>query len=180
LLHVPHTAALLQSLTLKEYDPQVPDGWVLETPANYCEAWPLLPLDVITADGVVTPLVLESLATLTRVTNLQMRLADESSVDLQHLAAALKKLKQLDELIVDWIDTGDEELLPWESQEIGLGCAEALPGMRSVSCLNLQGMSFPRGAAPHFAELQQLTGLRLARCCIDDFMVNIIAGAPDR
>jgi hypothetical protein len=53
---------LLQGLHLKEYTVQGPSCDPVATPSNYCEAWPLLPLDDITVNGVLTPLVLDSLA----------------------------------------------------------------------------------------------------------------------
>jgi hypothetical protein len=84
---------LLQGLHHREYNVQEPLLDATATPSDYCEAWPLLPLKEIDVDGVVTGLVLDSLAKATALTELQLEPTQGSSATLDQLAAALKQLK---------------------------------------------------------------------------------------
>lgn len=133
---------LLQGLGLREWDPYY-SGDVFETPADYCEAWPLLPLDEITVNGDVTPLVLETLAKLTRVTSVQLTLDEDSSVTFSQLGTTLQQLKQLQNLKIDVLGEAAEQPDWYGSSEEALGCAWALRSLQDLSCLRLRGMDLP-------------------------------------
>jgi len=150
-----------------------PDDTLVETPDDYCAAWPLLPIYDVAVRGIVTPHVLESLAETTRLTMLLLHYDEGSSANIHQLAAALKPLKQLQKLDLSW--DPDHPGVRWWPDEAKLGCVSALTGMPELSKLWLKGLPLPRAAAGSIGQLQQLTSLRLMCCDVDDYCVNVAA-----
>lgn len=150
-----------------------PDETLIETPGDYCAAWPLLPIYDVTVRGIVTPHVLESLAETTRLTTLLLQYDMDSSANISQLAAALKPLRQLQELDLAWKE--DNLGVHWWPNEAKLGCLSALQEMSELSKLWLKGLPLPRAAAEVIGQLQQVTSLRLISCDVDDYCLNVIA-----
>jgi hypothetical protein len=95
---------------------------------------------------------------------------------LDQLAAALKQLKQLRELKLDWdpLSPADPDIM-WYPMQEGLKVAQALSRTQNLSYLRVRYIDLPREAAPCLAELQHLTRLELNSCDIDDYFVTVIA-----
>jgi len=158
----------VQEFSFEDADEAVPD-----MPADYCAAWPLLPISNVIVRGIVTAHVLDSLAETTRLTSLLLHYDRSSSATLQQLAAALKPLRKLRKLDVAW--EPDHPDNRWWRNDAKLGCVSALLELPELSSLWLKGLSLPRAAAEEIGQLQQLTSLRLVSCDIDDYCVNVVA-----
>lgn len=168
-----HACCCLQEINIREYDPDNPSYEIYETPADYCAAWPLLPIFDITARGNMTPLVLQSVAKTTWLTSLLLHFDTESSAGVNQLAVALKPLEQLQQVYVSWEDL--------QSAEHGLEDAALMSSVRALArlpdlaSLSLKRLSLTTNAVKVIGTLQQLTSLKLARCGIDDNLLEMVA-----
>lgn len=168
-----HTCCSLQEITICEYAPDNPSCEIYESPDDYCAAWPLLPIFDITTRADVTPFVLQSVAKTTWLTSLQLYFETESSAGVKELAAALKPLRQLQQLSVSWEDL--------QSAAHGLEDAalmrfvRALTRLPDLASLSLKRLSLTTDAVKVIGRLQQLTSLKLAHCGIDDYLLRMVA-----
>lgn len=96
------SACHLQKLSLNDPDIHAPEPIPMDDPADYCEAWPMLPLSKLAVAGFITPLVLQSVAKTTQITSLCLHCEEDSMATLSDLAAALQPLKLLSVLDVRW------------------------------------------------------------------------------
>lgn len=157
---------------MAEFDTEQPFAKLLEAPEAYCEAWPNLPLKALTLDGLLIPLVMDSLAKVTRLTSLEVTPHEYSSMELNHLATALSRLTSLECLE---IDCSNLQLDAQLDAAAAVSCIKALTHAHKLSKLLVRKLKLPRAAAQHVTELQQLTKLDLERCSLDDYFVNVIA-----
>jgi hypothetical protein len=166
------------------HDPTDATGMVerVETPEDYCEAWPLLRSEawqhIDVDNGVVTPRVLHSVGHASHITRLQLYCHSDSTATHHDLAAALAPLKLLKSLDVQWV-----KLTYWQqvshvsrvSSPAISSCAKAVASMAHLTSLSLRHLPLPRSAAVRIASLHQLTSLDLSCCLLDDYAVNVIA-----
>lgn len=87
------------------FDPSDPDHDYerVEMPGDYCEAWPLLPWQQIrVCNGFMTPHVLHCVGQATHITELDLGCHKQSPATVDGLADALRQLKLLCSLDVEW------------------------------------------------------------------------------
>lgn len=127
---------------------------------------------------MVTPRVLECIGQATHITRLRLECHRKSTAAQSDLAATLAPLKLLESLEVDWPERSDRELAvlgDLASTTRMASCGRAVGGLTCLTSLKLLNVPLQRGAAVDITNLQQLTNLKLSRCQLDDYAVNIFA-----
>ena len=172
----------VQNAFMLVHDHTDPAGLVerVQTPDEYCEAWPLLRtaawLKVNVDNGVVTPRVLHCVGQASHITRLQLHCHSGTTATHHDLAAALAPLKLLKWLDVDWFKPIYWQLAPdiFGSTAAMKGCARAIAGMTGLTRLALRHVPLRRWVADDVTSLQQLTSLGLSCCELDDYTVSVI------
>jgi hypothetical protein len=166
------------------HDPAYPTQYVdrVETPDNYCEAWPLLRAEawqhIDVDNGVVTSRVLHSVGQASHITGLQLHCHRDSTATHHDLAAALAPLKLLESLDVQWVKLRHWQQVAHDSLALSAAmssCAKAVASMTALKSLKLRNLPLSRAAAVDIASLQQLTTLNMSCCLLDDYAVNVTA-----
>jgi hypothetical protein len=146
-----------------------------------CLAWPPLPVQSLNLFFLIaTDRVLQQVAKLTRLTQLDISIDEGSTGSVRELVLALQPLQQLRTLDIRGCRHLQQPTSPAPGPQQGQTslmscCGAAVSGMRQLIGLHLEGLDFTCADMTLLAQLQQLKGLTLCDCSINDYGLGVIA-----